>query len=246
MKKFIILSIFTIFLNIEAYANGFTIVTENFPPFNYVENQESKGLAVDMLKAVLREMQLDIPIEFYPWARAYRMSQKNPNVLIFSLARTPERENLFKWAGEIVSYESSLYKINSRKDIQIKSLDEAKKYTIGAVNKTAPADYLISNGFNVELVPHYAQNLAKITYGRIDLIPYNRFSLIYEARNAGYDPDNFQSVAIINKYCLYFAFSKDTSDDLVLKFSDTLNKIKNSGLYDEIVKQYVTFNGQLK
>src|ERR1035437_4785529 len=38
-------------------------------------------------------------ISLYPWARAYDMALKEPNVLIFLIARTPAREQQFKWAG---------------------------------------------------------------------------------------------------------------------------------------------------
>lgn len=240
MKKSVIVLLFIFFFCGISSAQEFTIVTENFSPFNYMENNESKGLAVEILHAVLKEMQIDIPIKFYPWARAYMMAQNNPNTLIFSLARNPEREKLFKWAGEIVSYDSMLYKINSRKDIQIKSLKEAMKYRVGAINKSAPAEYLISLGFDVDLVTDYSQNLIKIYFRRIDLIPYNKFSLFHEAPLAGYDPDDFQPTIILNQIHLYYAFSKQTSDERVSKFQEALKRVKKSGLQDKIIQKYLS------
>ena len=52
------------------------------------------------MEKTLQAAQLrDYQIRLYPWARAYDMALKEPNVLIFLIARTSARETQFKWAG---------------------------------------------------------------------------------------------------------------------------------------------------
>ncbi len=43
----------------------------------------------------------DYLIELYPWARVYKTALKQENTLILPLARTQNRENLFKWARPV-------------------------------------------------------------------------------------------------------------------------------------------------
>jgi polar amino acid transport system substrate-binding protein len=40
---------------------------------------------------------LDYKIELLPWVRAYNMALNRDNVLIYTITRTTERENLFHW-----------------------------------------------------------------------------------------------------------------------------------------------------
>ena len=75
-----------------------------------MENGELKGYCVDILKAVWKNMGgSEQPILVLPWARGYAMVQKEPNHMLFAMARTPERENQFKWVGPIYYADYELF-----------------------------------------------------------------------------------------------------------------------------------------
>ena len=98
----------------EAFADV-RILTENYPPLNYVEEGELKGASFEILKLVYDELGLPMPeVEVMPWPRAYAIAQQDDPVMLFTMSRTDARESLFQWAGHthasrtyLVTYEGS-------------------------------------------------------------------------------------------------------------------------------------------
>jgi polar amino acid transport system substrate-binding protein len=68
--------------------------------YTYLRDGKVSGRATQLVETALRNAGLDHQINLYPWARAYDMAAKEPNVLIFLIARTPAREPLFRPACE--------------------------------------------------------------------------------------------------------------------------------------------------
>ncbi len=86
-----------------------TFLTEQFKPYNYQENGQAKGIAIEFLKLMWHQMgEREHPIEFLPWSRAYEMTRTRSGVVLFATIRTPEREDLFKWVGPIASTKTYL------------------------------------------------------------------------------------------------------------------------------------------
>ena len=102
------------------------LLSEEFPPINFSEGSEARGLAVDVVQEIQRRLQLDLPIEFLPWARAYREVQLGRETALFSMARTAGRERLFKWVGPVVTFYSSIY-APARGGVRLRSIEDAKR-----------------------------------------------------------------------------------------------------------------------
>ncbi len=60
-----------------------TIVTEEWAPFNYEENGKVIGFSTELLREMLSHLKIEAPIKIYPWARAYQLTLKNKNTLLF-------------------------------------------------------------------------------------------------------------------------------------------------------------------
>ena len=128
MRYPVILSIL-IFLFVAgiSHAQNITLVTENYPPFQIKESgKPPQGFAIELVEAMKKYAGINEKIEVYPWARAYNMALIKPNTFIFSLARTKEREDLFKWIGDYFMATTAIYALKSRTDIVITSLEDAK------------------------------------------------------------------------------------------------------------------------
>lgn len=78
----------------------------------------------------------------YPWARAYQMAQDAPNVLIYSIGRNEQREALFKWVGVIAPYDVYLYRLKSRPEVKVLSMNDIRNYRVGAVRDDIRAQHL--------------------------------------------------------------------------------------------------------
>ena len=229
----------------SAKAQDITIVTENYPPYHYEQDGVVVGQGTETVQAVLDVLHIRARIGIYPWARAYYMALNDKNTLIYGIARTPQRENLFKWIGVSSPVRYCLFALASRNDIHVRTLEDARHYTIGTVRDDIIEQYLLENGFQIrdQIEPNssYEANLKKLISGRIDLWGVVDLTGYYLARSNQYPEDRIKEV-----YCLkdlsaegaYMAFSKNTPDALVDRFRDALRHIKADGTYDRILSKY--------
>ncbi|UFH50988.1 substrate-binding periplasmic protein [Pseudomonas sp. KNUC1026] len=158
-------------LCLSVQAAPLQVVTEQ-TSYSYYQNGELKGPATEAARGLLARAGLAATIDVYPWARAYDLAQAEPDVLIFPLIRTPERESHFEWIGEFAQIHSLLYRLQARDDIQLKSLDEARQYTLGVVRDDFREAWLRNQGFTRLVVSASAEdNARKLLNGQVDLIP---------------------------------------------------------------------------
>lgn len=76
-------------------------VTEDFPPYNYVEDKKPTGFATEVVQQLMAKLDEDIRIDVLPWTRAMLTAESRPDTLIFSILRTDTRENKYHWIGQI-------------------------------------------------------------------------------------------------------------------------------------------------
>lgn len=87
---------------ISVSAGELNYYTEDYPPYNYLKNGKVTGIAVETLNLVWEELgESPKKISLVPWARGYQKILNENDIVLFSTTRTPERENLFKWACPI-------------------------------------------------------------------------------------------------------------------------------------------------
>lgn len=223
-------------------AQEITVVTEEMIPFNYTENGEAIGLSTEVVKATLDKAGLKAAIKFYPWARAYLMVSEQPNVLIYSMARTPNREELFKWIGPIASMKEVLFKLGKRTDIAIQSLDDAKKYKIGVVRDSGPHQVFLKNGFEegkqLEVVARGELNMKKLLQGKIDLFAQLEWVAAIEMKKAGLPFNELEVAFTVAQFDLYMAFSKQTPDDVVDRVKKAFEELKAGGFLQTTEEKY--------
>ena len=154
-------------LSAEA-ATPVTCVTEENRPVNFIQDGQVTGFSTEVVKAVLKEIDVECDFHVMPWARAYSTALHSENVLIFSILRTPEREQLFKWVGVVSPPDNSyLFALRDRK-LKIHSLSDALNYKIGTINGDAREQYLESKGFVKGLQLH-GNALPRTTYEKLKL-----------------------------------------------------------------------------
>lgn len=231
----------SVFLLAAAVVQAQTIsaVTEN-ALFSYEKDGKATGEATVVVETVLQRAGLkDYQVNIYPWARAYSLALHQPNVLIYLIARTPEREALFKWVGEVVSLQVNFYKLKERKDITVHSLADAKKYTVGVLRDEVRHQYLQHQGFpKLELASQHIDNLRKLEHHRIDMIPMPEQALAALCKKFGNDCSKLEKVYTLEdlNVKLYIAYSKATTDDIVEKTKAALAQIRAEGTLDKIMR----------
>jgi polar amino acid transport system substrate-binding protein len=199
-----------IFLTTSIEASEIQIVTTEEAPYQYHKDGKLMGISYEVVQLLQEELGTNTQIRFYPWARAYDMALRKENVLIVSLLRSKEREPLFKWVEPMFSITMYFYKLKSRKDIVVNTLEDARKYQIGVSLNYAAGIYLTAKNFTkLQNVTRTKQSMLQMLANRIDLLPETPIVLKYAAERHNIDYDLFEPIYQIEAMTgdVYIAFS---------------------------------------
>lgn len=223
-----------------------TLVTEDLPPLNYSDGDKVSGIATEIVMATLDRVGLSATPRVYPWARAISMAEQQENVLIFCIARTPEREKRFQWIGPLFPFSESLYKLKTRKDIQLTTLNEAKQYQIGVIRGYAVHEMLKREGFvdnlHLQLAKDQEQNLRKLFSGKTDLLVGSSLDLMWRLQHTpelGRYDDIERALYLEKSFThVYMAFGLKTRPEMVEKLRHGFEQIQADGTLDKILSKY--------
>lgn len=88
MRLYLLVIWLCIYLPFAAAQTQVRILTSETMPFNYLEDEQIKGISIDVLQ-LLFEGQLPALVELMPWPRAYDTALLQKNVLLFTMGKTP-------------------------------------------------------------------------------------------------------------------------------------------------------------
>ena len=226
-------------------------ITEQFPPFNFQEEGQLKGLSVDLLDRMLDRMGMTLnrsSIKLLAWDAGYQIALENNNTVLFSTARLSERESSFKWVGPINPTRVVLFAMKD-KAINISSPEDLKKYKIGVIHNSAEELLAIKAGLDPKelVVENNSNTLMKfLEDGTIDTWAYAEIPGMWLLDRYGIKTSQYKTVFDLgNDFELYYAFNKDTPDSLVHAFQHALNQTKQEldldGLndYEKILYKYI-------
>ncbi|HNQ26135.1 MAG TPA: transporter substrate-binding domain-containing protein [Methanoregulaceae archaeon] len=208
-----------------------TLYTEDVPPYNYVENGTLQGISVDLLALITAGMGEDLSreqVKVVPWSEGYTAALTGNKTMIFAIARLPERETSFKWAGPITPLTPVLFALPER-GIVIASPDDLEGYRIGAVAENAEIQQLLEIGVNqsrIVLTPNASVMVTMLQDGEIDLMAYSQAAGRYFTRQVTGSFDTFRIVYVFPDIPLYYAFSRDVPDETVQSFQKVLDALK--------------------
>ncbi len=115
-----VLSILTTWLLLGAAqvsAAQWRFVTEDFPPFTYPADAplstdagvDAGGPLVEVVQTVCVRLQQDCTITLYPWRRALRLAEQGQADGIFTLVRSPQRQQIFHITRMLVTSHYSVF-----------------------------------------------------------------------------------------------------------------------------------------
>ncbi len=224
----------------SARAADLTVITEDYPPLNYVEDKVLTGPAVDIVRAIEKRLGVDAPIKVYPWARGYTFLQTKPNTALFTIIRSPEREKLFKWVGPLAEKKIGLF---ARRDstIRLESLGQARKYVIGVQLDGAGMHHLKAEGFEkLDASIRPVGNLKKLLSGRNDLWYSSDATALGNCRRLKMKTCDVRLVLLLRQIELYVAFSKATADTIVAQWQQAYDAPYAHGTVERIYRDHGT------
>ena len=196
------------------FALGRTVfLTEEYPPLNTAANGTIEGIGPDLLRAVLRQINMTLredQLRLTSWPDAYGTALEKNETVVFSTARTSDREDLFQWAGPIARLQ---YAVLADRD-RATAGDDLARYRIATVRNDTAATYLRDAGVPESSVVYETEPAGLVNAvrdGRADAIAYPLITTRALLERAGLDPDRFEIVQTLGERDMYFAFNRNAS-----------------------------------
>lgn len=244
-SKIIFGIIFYVFLCINSFSAELKLVTLQYPPYEYEENKEVKGVAVEIVKEVFKRMGQPIKIELLPWARAIYMIEKGEADGIFTAYKTLEREAFADYSKEIlmpqvvalfikedstIAFDGDFGKLNKYKFGVVKEVSYGEKFDKAVKNKIIT---------NIEDVTIGEQNFLKLSAGRLDIVVSNKYGAIDIINKLKKSKEIKELLPEVQNVPSYIAFSKKKNLSKIRdKFDEILKEMKKDGSYDKIINDY--------
>ena len=235
--QIIVLILVLIFI-LPCHAESIKVVTEEYPPYNFTQNGKIIGSATTVLTAILDKAKLDYEIQSYPWSRAILISLEQKNTLIYSISRTPVREEFYYWIGPISSTNKAyLYKLKSRNDLNITKLKQAKHYRVGVVRGWTTAKYLSDKGFSkIEDTTYNGQGMRKLYAGHIDFLVSDIYLNRLSSTKYKLDLSKIEKTVPVFENTdpkLYIALAKSlNSESLAIKLQEALASLELETIFN--------------
>lgn len=219
---------------LPAHADTFKAMAAPYPPYSVSNGLRVEGMSVATLKTIMEMCGKPLhnkAIKLTPWAYAYESTARKPQRIMLNAQRTHKTEQLYKWVGPIAT--SKIVLIGRKKDklfIPLKS--DLAKYRIATVRWSRPEKALLAGGMEVENLhrnPTHVNALRKLHNGEVDLLAYNERGVPYIMEGMGMDQSEFTTYYTYDEEPLYFAFSKDTDDQLIKRLNNALQTLKATG-----------------
>ncbi|MBK6638710.1 MAG: ABC transporter substrate-binding protein [Rhodocyclaceae bacterium] len=219
-----------------AYANPMILTTEDAPPTNFTTDGGKTiiGSATEQIHELFKRAEIPYTIKMYPWQRAIDMAEQEKNTCVYSTTRTEDREKKFLWVGPVAPNDWVLFALADSK-IELKTLDDARKYKVGGYRGDAVAEYLEAQKFKLDNATNDEQSLKKLMAGGIDIWATGILAGPWTAKK-----QNAKIKLLLNfkKTELYLACNLGVPQATIDKLNATLAGMAKDGTTAKINKKY--------
>lgn len=222
----------------SARTETLTVLTEEWPPVSFSGNGEATGMAVDVVREMLRRTGRKLEIEVVPWVRGFKQASEMPNVLLFSVARTPEREALMTLIGPLLTARTEMYQ--KRGNVwKERTGDDLRQGVVGTYRASVFEKIARENGFsNFELTTTPDRSARMLLNGRIDLWIDSSVSARSIIQVSGGNPTDLETVLTLDVTELMLGVSRGTPAKVVYELEDALHAMKADGSYQRIFRRW--------
>ncbi|MDA3838818.1 MAG: transporter substrate-binding domain-containing protein [Candidatus Delongbacteria bacterium] len=216
------------------------LMTEEYPPITFMKDGKASGFVTDIVQEIIVRQDIPNNIRLITWKNAYNLTQYNPNVVLFSIERTPERENLFQWVGPVGKNSATFY-AKKGSGIKINSLEDAQKIpAIATTTSWFTEQNLKSKGFtNLVSSPIPETSVKQLMNGEVQLSIFTDITVPEIVANSGYSMNDLEPVFTVSNTTFYIAISLGTPIEMVNKWQSVLDEVKADGTFEKIYRSYI-------
>lgn len=217
------------------------VVTELSPPHQTVVDGKVDGVSTQIVLATLKQAGLESRIEVYPWARAFYIASSTANVLIYNMARTPEREDEFHWIGPVANYRLGLVRLTERTDLAPNHLKDLGPAVIAVQRADFSSHYLEQQGMKIgkelQLSADIFESWRLLLKGKVDYVVDDEAALALMEKQL-LQPEGIASFVLAIpelEQKTYLAASKNSDAELVKKLQQAHLEVQKTELYQNVM-----------
>ncbi|MDY7027008.1 MAG: methyl-accepting chemotaxis protein [Spirochaetota bacterium] len=220
------------------------ILAENLPPYNFLENGEPGGLAVDIVRAMFLKMGRTAEIEFMRWEDAQKVAADNADIILLTVFRTEEREPQFHWIGPAFQEQVQLFSLKDRSIGSIQKIESRHDLKIGTQKGNIETEFFSGKGFregeNLLTFEDTSQLIQGLFSGKVDAVPLGKLQVVHQLTQMQRDPEKVEMVYDLKEMAtdLYMTVSSRTDAGVVRTYREAFRQLKESGEYREILSRW--------
>ena len=232
-RRFLITTMIVIAHSLSASEEKLSLVTEFLPPYQFTDADGNlTGYSIEVVEALMDEVHIDGKIKLYPWARAFKLAKDRKNTLIFSIARTPEREAHFHWLGKLHNESYTFLALKNNPHIKADNLETLKSFSV-AVSRSSVVDQTLTNlSFpKIERTADLTQSLKMLFHNRVDMIIVSEFALSHHYPRSNFDLSQFRQVFMLKGHSsdLYIAANLNSNPESLSRLKRAFKWLETSG-----------------
>ncbi|MBU0909812.1 MAG: transporter substrate-binding domain-containing protein [Proteobacteria bacterium] len=215
------------------------------PPLVFEKNGRIVGMDVDTVSEFCKYQQITPEFKAYPLKRALEMMKTPDAQGIFTIFRTPEREEFLQFPETPINTVTTVIIGLKGSNVKIGKMDDLKNIKLGVIHghKYGP---LFDNyqGLNKYPVRDKSVLIRLLAAGdRVDAIINSEAVFEYECMEFGYDINRFEKLYTVAENPVYIGFSKKALGDeraaeLAEKFSEFMKEIAGNGKLKNMREKY--------
>lgn len=223
----------TLMATTAAQAADVKLFTEDYAPYNFVENGELTGHGTDIITEALSRSGVSADMEVTKWSRAITLAEQDADTCVFTTARTPEREDRFNWAGPM--YSEAIYLIQKPgANGEVSSVEQALTKKVG----TQTGDFAVAlldrlGASDIDLAPDAEMTLKKLNAGRVDYMV-----ALESAAQVAIEEGGFEIAMEISRNEFFLACSKTTNPEVIAKMDAAIDSILADGTQQAFIAKY--------
>ena len=200
---------------ISIHAKPLSVVFEHNPPFQMINDSGfGYGPVYEFAQALVKQAGLSAQFTPKPWARIIEKDAQQPNILILSISKTPQRSSHFIWLTSVYTGQQYVWKLRG-------GIDPEGKPVQVAIERDSHKMKSIDDYFkpeNVLKVLNSTQALNALIKGRVHRFVGTKFAVSGKLNSLGYSLDMLEQLEIFyeGEYAsqgLYLALTPGTDPD---------------------------------
>ncbi len=216
-----------------AWSGDLLGVTEDVPPFSYLEGGRYLGLANEVLDRVAAQSGLHVQRSIQPFARGLKTLDEVPNSFLYVVIRTPAREPHYRWVGPLDDCDVVVLTLRSSGLDFSPTTPDARALRVGVV-KGSPAGKMVREAGmperSVYQTPGSETSTRMLFAGHLDMIAGLSLPYQHQAARLGLDASQMMVAHMLQKgYGCYFAFNPKVDPVLFKRFAEAFETLRSSG-----------------